>query len=169
MRTTVNGAATALDVAPDVLLIDYVRDELGLRGAKRSCDVQVCGACTVLLDGEPVSACCMFAVDVANRHVQTVEGLASPDHPHHDIFRRFEEAFVANAAVQCGFCTPGFLVTLVHLVIDARVDERTADDELRRLLRGNLCRCTGYAPVLAAARAALAQLASQQATGGLIA
>jgi carbon-monoxide dehydrogenase small subunit len=163
LNSTVNGSSASLDGPPGQLLIDYLRDDLALRGTKRSCDVQICGACTVLLDGEPVSSCCLFAIDAAARSVQTIEGLARPDHPHHAVFTVLEDAFVEHAAMQCGFCTPGFLVTLVYLVIEDRVDVDTTDVQLRHLLRGNLCRCTGYAPILAAVRAAIVRLSAAHA------
>lgn len=167
MKATVNGTPTSLGGPAGLLLIDYLRDDLGLYGTKRSCDVQICGACTVLLDGEPVSSCCLFAVDTADRSVQTIEGLASPDHPHNGVFSVLEEAFAEHAAMQCGFCTPGFMVTLVYLVVESRIHANTTDEQLRQLLRGNLCRCTGYVPILAAARTALTRLTDLPESAGV--
>jgi aerobic-type carbon monoxide dehydrogenase small subunit (CoxS/CutS family) len=140
-----NGEAARLGIDPQDLLLDVLRDRLGLTGAKRSCDVQVCGACTVLLDGEPVSACCTLAYEAGGRDVLTVEGLA--DRPE---FAALEEAFVRRTALQCGYCTPGMLLTISALLEAGEL----ADDEevVRRALAGNVCRCTGYRAIVDAAR-----------------
>jgi carbon-monoxide dehydrogenase small subunit len=132
----VNGRPVHEDVAPQALLLDYLRDRHGLTGAKRSCDVQVCGTCTVLVDGLPVSSCCTLAADVDGRNILTIEGFA--DLPE---FERFERAFVDHAALQCGFCTGGMLLTTKFLLDEGRL---TTKEEIRRGLSGNLCRCTGY-------------------------
>ena len=138
----VNGREFVREIAPNELLLDVLRDGLGLTGAKRSCDVQVCGACTVLVDGVPVSSCCYLAADAARREVTTIEGLATQPR-----FERLEEAFAAHAAVQCGFCTAGMLLTVSALLESG---ELTSDEEIRRSLAGNLCRCTGYRAILEA-------------------
>ena len=131
-----NGREVRDDVAPQQLLLDYLRDRHGLTAAKRSCDVQVCGTCTVLVEGLPVSSCCTLVADVHGRDVLTVEGFAElPE------FERYERAFVEHAAVQCGFCTAGMLLTAKALLDDARM--RTYED-VKTALSGNLCRCTGY-------------------------
>src|SRR5437867_11140484 len=104
---TLNGRLQELEVEPHELLLDVVRGRLGLTGVKRSCDVQVCGACTLLVDGEPVSSCCTLAADAHGREVLTIEGLAARPE-----FARYEEAFTRHAAVQCGFCTPGMVLTV---------------------------------------------------------
>ena len=149
LACSVNGETVVREVEPQELLLDFLRDSLGLTGAKRSCDVQVCGACTVLVDGLPVSACCYLAVDAAGREVTTVEGLA--ERPE---FERLEDAFTRHAALQCGFCTPGMLLTVSSLLEHG---ELSADvEELKRSLEGNLCRCTGYRGILEA----VAELAS---------
>jgi aerobic carbon-monoxide dehydrogenase small subunit len=137
----VNGRDVVREVAPQELLLDFVRESLGLTGAKRSCDVQVCGACTVLLDGLPVSACCLLAADAAGREVTTIEGLAEQP-----AFERLEEVFTRHAALQCGFCTPGMLLTVSSLLEQGElaVDE----EEIKHQLAGNLCRCTGYRGIL---------------------
>jgi aerobic carbon-monoxide dehydrogenase small subunit len=137
---TVNGRAVELDVRPEALLLDVVRDRLQLKGARRSCDMQVCGACTVLVDGAPVSACTYLAVEVAGREVLTVEGLASEERLH-----PLQEAFIDHGAVQCGFCTAGMLLTAKALLDEepAPTTERVAE-----YLRGSLCRCTGYRKIL---------------------
>jgi aerobic carbon-monoxide dehydrogenase small subunit len=141
----VNGRPAAAPPEPNELLLDYLRERLGLTGAKRSCDVQVCGACTVLVDGAPVSACCTLAADAEGREVLTVEGFATlPE------FARYEAAFMRHAAVQCGFCTSGMLLT-VKALLDAGESLATEADA-RRAVAGNLCRCTGYKGIVEAVR-----------------
>jgi aerobic-type carbon monoxide dehydrogenase small subunit (CoxS/CutS family) len=141
----VNGREAAAAPEPNELLLDYLRERLGLTGAKRSCDVQVCGTCTVLVDGAPVSACCTLAADAAGREVLTVEGFAELAD-----FARYEDAFTRHAAVQCGFCTSGMLLTIKALV-DAG-EPLGSDEEVKRALAGNLCRCTGYKGIVEAVR-----------------
>jgi carbon-monoxide dehydrogenase small subunit len=141
---TVNGRATQLEIEPWELLIDVLRERLDLTGTKRSCDVQVCGSCTVLLDGEAVSSCTTLAVEAEGSEVTTVEGFARDGE-----LSPVQEAFVAANALQCGFCTPGF-VTSCHAMLAERPD---VDDEgIAHYLSGNVCRCTGYTTILAAAR-----------------
>jgi aerobic carbon-monoxide dehydrogenase small subunit len=143
LACSVNGEAVVREVDPQELLIDLLRDSLGLTGAKRSCDVQVCGACTVLVDGLPVSSCCYLAADANGRDVTTIEGLA--ERPG---FEQLEEAFTRHAALQCGFCTPGMLLTVSSLIDHG---ELSADEEeIKRLLDGNICRCTGYRGIVEA-------------------
>jgi len=143
LACSVNGVAVVREVEPQELLLDFLRDSLGLTGAKRSCDVQVCGACAVLVDGLPVSSCCYLAVDGSGREVTTIEGLA--ERPE---FARLEEAFTSHAALQCGFCTPGMLLTVSSLLAHG---ELSADEEeIKRRLAGNLCRCTGYQGIVEA-------------------
>jgi aerobic-type carbon monoxide dehydrogenase small subunit (CoxS/CutS family) len=142
VELNVNGRLHPLELAAQELLLDVLRDRLGLTGAKRSCEVQVCGACTVLVDGEPVSACCTLAADMEGREVLTIEGLA--EQPE---FERLESAFVRHAGLQCGFCTPGLVLT-VKALLDS--GELTGADEITRQLSGNLCRCTGYRGILEA-------------------
>ena len=139
---TVNGSRHVLEVEPQALLLDVLRDRLGLTGAKRSCEVQVCGTCTVLLDGRPVSSCCFLAADAEQREVLTIEGLAELRD-----FERLEDAFTRHAALQCGFCTPGMLLT-VHALLEA--GELTGPEEITHGLAGNLCRCTGYRGIVEA-------------------
>ena len=135
-----NGAATPLEVEPQELLLDVLRDRMGLTGAKRSCDVQVCGTCTVLVDGMPVSSCTYLAAETDGREVTTIEGLR--DSPEHD---RIAEAFTSHAAVQCGFCTPAMVLT-IHAFREA--GDTNDEETVRRELAGNLCRCTGYRAIL---------------------
>ena len=136
IRLSVNGAEVVRDVAPQELLLDVLRDGLGLTGAKRSCDVQVCGACTVLLDGRPISSCCFLAADADGSELLTIEGLS--ERPE---FERLEAAFTGHAALQCGFCTPGMLLTVSALL---GTGELRSEEDIKRSLAGNLCRCTGY-------------------------
>jgi len=139
---SVNGEQLVREVAPQELLLDFLRDSLDLTGAKRSCEVQVCGACTVLVDGLPVSSCCFLAAQAAGRDVTTIEGLAARAE-----FERLEDAFTRHAALQCGFCTPGMLLTVSALLESG---ELTSEDEIKRCLAGNLCRCTGYRGIVEA-------------------
>jgi aerobic carbon-monoxide dehydrogenase small subunit len=142
LELEVNGAPVVREIEPQELLLDVLRDRLGLTGAKRSCDVQACGACTVLVGGRPVSSCCLLAADAQGSEVLTVEGLA--ERPE---FARLEEAFTRHAALQCGFCTPGMLLTVSYLL---ETGELTSVDEAKHGLAGNLCRCTGYRGILEA-------------------
>jgi aerobic-type carbon monoxide dehydrogenase small subunit (CoxS/CutS family) len=137
---SVNGRELVRELAPNELLLDFLRDGLSLTGAKRSCDVQVCGTCTVLVNGLPVSSCCYLAADAAGTEVTTIEGLA--EQPE---FERLAAAFTRHAALQCGFCTPGMLLTVKALLEDG---ELTSREEIKRSLAGNLCRCTGYRGIL---------------------
>jgi carbon-monoxide dehydrogenase small subunit len=139
---SVNDRQVVRDLAPQELLLDFLRDSLGLTGAKRSCDVQVCGTCTVLVDGLPVSSCCYLAADAHGKSVTTIEGLA--ERPE---FERLEDAFTRHAALQCGFCTPGMLLTVTALLEHG---ELGGEEEIKHNLAGNLCRCTGYRGILEA-------------------
>lgn len=141
----VNGTPRELHVPARELLLDTLRDRLGLTGAKRSCDVQVCGTCTVLVDGEPVSSCTYLTCDADGRSVLTIEGFAREPE-----FAEFEAAFVDRAALQCGFCTPGFLLTLKALRDAGELRDRT---DVLAGLDGNVCRCTGYKSIVEAAEA----------------
>jgi aerobic carbon-monoxide dehydrogenase small subunit len=144
LALTVNGRSVVRDVPAEELLVDFLRDRLDLRGTKISCEVQVCGACTVLVDGEPVSSCCYLAADADGREVLTIEGLREQER-----FVRLEDAFTRHAAVQCGFCTPGLLLTVASLDASGELSD---DEAIRHGLAGNLCRCTGYRGILDAVR-----------------
>lgn len=147
IRTTVNGRAVEQTVPTRLLLVELLRDRLGLIGTKLSCAMQVCGACTVLVDGRPVSACSFLACDVDGAQVTTVEGLAADD----GTLTPVQQAFVDCSALQCGFCTPGFVMMTTALL------ERNAcpsDAEIGHYLEGNLCRCTGYEPIVQAVKQA---------------
>ncbi len=139
----INGQVTPLEAEPQELLLDVLRDRLDLTGAKRSCDVQVCGSCTVLVDGLPVSACTYLAVETDGREVLTIEGLR--ERPE---FEAISEAFGRHAAVQCGFCTPAMALTIHALVTAGEMSDEAA---VRHGLAGNLCRCTGYRAIVDAA------------------
>ena len=147
VETTVNGQRVRRTVEARRMLLDFVRDDLGLKGTKRSCDSQVCGACTVLVDGATVRACLMFAVQAQGAEVTTVEGLAADDGELSVVQVAFREAH----GLQCGFCTPGFVVTVTALLEE---NPAPSDAEIREALSGNLCRCTGYQGILAAVRQA---------------
>jgi aerobic-type carbon monoxide dehydrogenase small subunit (CoxS/CutS family) len=141
----VNGAPQRRPVEPRLLLSDFLRQNLGLTGTHVGCEHGVCGACTVLLDGEAVRSCLLFAVQADGHRVTTVEGLApSPTELH-----PLQEAFRDAHALQCGFCTPGFLMTLVPFLRD---HPDADEEEIREALSGNLCRCTGYQNIVEAVR-----------------
>ncbi len=144
-RISVNGSSHELVVPARELLLDTLRDRLGLTGAKRSCDVQVCGTCTVLVDGEPVSSCTYLTCDADRREVLTIEGFAATAE-----FAEFERAFVDRAALQCGFCTPGILLTLKALRDAGELRDR---EDAVAGLDGSICRCTGYKSIVDAAEA----------------
>jgi carbon-monoxide dehydrogenase small subunit len=146
----VNGRNHALRLEPRRTLLDAIRDECGLTGTHMGCEHGVCGACTLLVDGDPVRACLMFAVQAQGCSVRTVEGLAEGD-----ALTPLQRAFMAHHAVQCGYCTPGFLM-LATGILEREPD--IGDDELLDVLSSNLCRCTGYQGIVAAVRAALAEM-----------
>ena len=143
---TLNGRLQEIEVEPHELLLDVVREQLGLTGAKRSCDVQVCGACTLLVDGRPVSACTTLAFEVRGRSVLTIEGLAQDGKLH-----PLQEAFIEHGGFQCGFCTPGMI-----LAAKALLDENPnpSEAELKHFMHGNICRCTGYKKIIESIMAA---------------
>ena len=141
----VNGHRERIDVEPRRTLADALRDDLGLTGTHLGCEQGVCGACTVLLDGEPVRSCLMLAVQADGSSLTTVEGLAGDDlHP-------LQQAFADCHGLQCGFCTPGFLISALHLLTENPDPSR---EQIRAGLSGNICRCTGYAGIVDAVRQA---------------
>ena len=163
ISVTVNGKVVVEDVEPRLLLTDFLRHRLGLTGTHVGCEHGVCGACTVLLDGEPVRSCLILAAQVDGREVATVESLAPGPEKLHPL----QEAFWDSHALQCGFCTPGILMTLVVFLRD---NPNPDEEAVRLALSGNLCRCTGYqhivdAVLLAAQRAAGFGAASVNASG----
>jgi carbon-monoxide dehydrogenase small subunit len=152
VNLTVNGTAYSLAVEPRRLLADVVRDELGLTGTHLGCEQGSCGACTVLMNGVPVRSCLVFAVAADGQDIVTVEGLGQGEALH-----PVQTAFIAHHALQCGFCTPGFLVTAAWLV---EHEPGLTRDEIRERLSGNLCRCTGYEQIVDAVEAAMKEGAS---------
>ncbi len=137
---SVNGLAHELAVQANVTIADLLRLELGLTGAKISCDMQVCGACTVLVDGLAVSGCTYLAVDADGREVATVEGLATDG-----VLNPLQQAFIDHAAFQCGYCTPGMLMSATALLAE---NPRPSRAEVIAGIDGNICRCTGYLPII---------------------
>lgn len=148
---TCNGVERRFSGAPDRLLIDVLRDDLGLTGTKLGCGTGDCGACTVLLDGDVVNSCLVYAAECDGADVQTIEGVAETTHG-----KRLIDQFVETSAVQCGICTPGFVVTGAALLANA--NRRLDRKEITEALSGNLCRCTGYYPIIAAIEAAMDEL-----------
>jgi aerobic-type carbon monoxide dehydrogenase small subunit (CoxS/CutS family) len=136
----VNGITVERAVAPRTLLVDFLREDLGLSGTKVSCELQVCGVCTVLVNDRPVSSCTFLAVDADGARVRTVEGLAEGGAPN-----RLQEAFLDHHALQCGYCTPGFLMMSTALIESGKNLDR---EEIVHYLEGNICRCTGYQPIV---------------------
>jgi carbon-monoxide dehydrogenase small subunit len=153
VAVTVNGRRHERRVEPRLLLSDFLRHDLGLTGTHVGCEHGVCGACTVLLDGEPVRSCLLLAVQADGRDIGTVEGLASGPGELHPLQQAFWEAH----GLQCGFCTPGFLMTLVPFLAQ---NPDPSEDEIRRAISGNLCRCTGYQHIVDAVKLAARKLAA---------
>lgn len=151
---SVNGSTREVDVEHRRLLADVLRQELGLYGVHLGCEHGVCGACTVLIDGEPARSCLMLAAMAEGHEVTTVEGLGTPEKPH-----PVQEAFAEEHGLQCGFCTPGFVLTVSEL---ATRSAELSDDELREELSGNICRCTGYVNIMRAARRAQCRLEEER-------
>ena len=139
---TVNGVQRDADVEPRTLLVDFIRDHVGLTGTKIACDTSLCGACTVHLDGKAVKSCTVLAVQADGAAVTTIEGLASNGALH-----AVQEAFSEKHGLQCGYCTPGMIMTTVDLLA---ASPQPSDDEIRHALEGNLCRCTGYENIVRA-------------------
>ena len=146
IKLTVNGDLYERKVEPRVTLVDFIRGELGITGTHVGCEHGVCGACTVIFDGQPVRSCIMLAVQADSHSVQTVEGMSSGKQLH-----PIQQAFWENFGLQCGFCTPGFLLTVQDLL--SRNPDPT-DTEIREELSGNICRCTGYQSIIAAVKQA---------------
>jgi aerobic carbon-monoxide dehydrogenase small subunit len=143
---TVNGTAHEADVEPRTLLVYFLREQLGLKGTNVGCDTSSCGACTVLVDGESVKSCNQLAVQADGAEVTTIEGLAGDGELH-----PVQQAFHEQHALQCGYCTPGFVMASVSLLAE---NPDPSEDEIRQALEGNLCRCTGYHNIVEAVQAA---------------
>lgn len=145
VRCTINGKETETMVDVRASLTDMLRNDYSMTSVKKGCEVGECGACNVIIDGECYNSCIYLAVWADGKNIRTVEGLLGPDGELSDI----QQAFMEEAAVQCGFCTPGFIMTAVSILESGR---DYTDDELRKLLSGNLCRCTGYENIIRAIR-----------------
>jgi len=154
LKLTLNGQSVEVPAEPQTLLVDLLRGPLGLTGTHVGCDTSQCGACTVLLDGRAVKSCTVLAVQAAGRSVTTVEGLSAADAPLHPV----QEAFVACHGLQCGFCTPGMIMSAVGLL---QANPKPSDAEIVDALEGNLCRCTGYVNIVAAVRQAADTMAKE--------
>jgi aerobic carbon-monoxide dehydrogenase small subunit len=140
LRFRLNGQEQSAEVAPCELLIDFLRDRLNLTGTKRSCDIEICGACTVLLEGKAVSSCSVFAFEVDGKELLTIEGLAGTDGLH-----PLQRAFIECGGFQCGFCTPG-MIMLAKSLLDENPDPSV--DEIKDYMDANICRCTGYQMII---------------------
>jgi aerobic carbon-monoxide dehydrogenase small subunit len=156
VELVVNGERRSLEVEPRTLLVHALRDELGLTGAHVGCDTSQCGTCTVLLDGHAVKSCTMLALQAESAEVTTIEGLAPAGGLH-----PIQRAFVEHHGLQCGFCTPGMILTAADLLARNLAPD---DQTIRRALRGNLCRCTGYQTIVESIRAAAAAMQAGAAT-----
>ena len=158
IHMTVNGTEHEADVEPRLLLVHYIREDLEQTGTHIGCDTTNCGACTVLMDGVPVKSCTVFAVQADGRQIMTVEGLAK-----NGTLDPIQEGFTEEHGLQCGFCTPGMMMTSYALL------ERHADpteDDIRKAISGNLCRCTGYVNIVKAVQYAAQKKAGQKNGGG---
>ena len=140
IELNVNSEIYQVDIDPEETLLDVIREKIGLLGTKRGCDTGECGACTVLLDGIPVNSCIYFAIRADKKSILTIEGLGTPEELH-----PLQQAFIRNAAVQCGFCAPGMLISAKALLDE---NPNPTDHEIREGISGNLCRCTGYVKII---------------------
>ena len=146
IRLTVNGSEETLQVPPNLSLLHLLRENLALTGTKNGCEAGECGACTVLVDGEPVNSCIVLAVECGGKSIETIEGLSDKKS-----MQRLQEAFMELNAIQCGFCTPGMLISAYALL---ERNPSPSDEEIRTALLGNLCRCTGYERIISAVKKA---------------
>jgi aerobic carbon-monoxide dehydrogenase small subunit len=142
IELNINGDSHEVLVSPNYTLLEVLREKLGLMGTKRGCDLGACGACTVLVDGEAVLSCLMLALDAVGKKITTIEGLSETGELH-----PLQQAFVDQGALQCGFCTPGMILTAQAIL---REDPRPSAEDLKKKMAGNLCRCTGYKKVVEA-------------------
>ena len=146
----INGQVENLEIAPNRTLLEVIRDDLQLTGTKCGCEDGTCGACTVILDGKPVRSCLVLAAEAEGKEILTIEGLSSGEELH-----PLQEAFVNYGAIQCGFCTPGMILTAKAL-LDTNLNPN--EEEIRKAISGNLCRCTGYTKIVEAIAAAAQRL-----------
>ena len=153
VNITVNGKPVEREIEPRLLLSDFLRHDLNLKGTHVGCEHGMCGACTVLLDGEAVRSCTMFAVMADGHKIETVESLGTPDNLH-----PLQEAFIEKHAFQCGFCTPGFLMTLKEFLTK---NTNPSDEEILEAVDGNFCRCTGYVNIIEAVKLAVKKMAGK--------
>ena len=151
VELTINGEPRDMTVETCCSLLDALRDDVGLTGTKKGCDVGDCGACTVIVDGQPVNACLMLAVEAEGCTVETVEGLQ----PGVDVLHPLQDAFMRHGASQCGFCTPGILMMAKKLLDD---NPNPTDEDIRFGLSGNICRCTGYTKIFDAIKSAAREM-----------
>lgn len=156
LDVTINGKQYRSEVDSRLLLVDFVRDELRLTGAHIGCLTGSCGACTVLLDGKTVKSCCILACDVSGHQITTIEGISTSSQTLHPI----QEAFVACHGLQCGYCTPGMVLSALHLL---KNNPHPTEEEIRRGIAGNLCRCTGYHNIVKSIQEAAKALEAQKA------
>ncbi|MBO0911717.1 MAG: (2Fe-2S)-binding protein [Acidobacteria bacterium] len=147
LELLVNGRSHELAIEPNKLLLDALRQDLSLTGSKRGCDDSSCGACTVLMDGTPMLSCALLAASCEGREITTVEGVSE-----HGALAAIQKAYGDWGGAQCGFCTPGFMMTVTHLL---RTSPKPGEDEIREALSSNLCRCTGYSQMYEAVKAAI--------------
>jgi carbon-monoxide dehydrogenase small subunit len=157
VELTVNGRTYSRDIEPRLLLSDFLRHELELTGTHVGCEHGVCGACTILFDGQPVRSCIMFAVQAAGHELTTIEGLAPESAVKGENLHPIQHAFWDTHGLQCGFCTPGFILTLLPFLQE---NPDPTEEEVREILSGNLCRCTGYQHIVDAALLAAKNMAS---------
>ncbi|MBC8204102.1 (2Fe-2S)-binding protein [bacterium] len=150
IKLKVNGIEYELAVEPNRTLVDFIRKDLGLTGTKKGCSIGDCGACTVLMDGTPVFSCLVLAMEADGCGIRTIEGVADGNKLH-----PVQEAFVSEGAIQCGFCTPGMVMTSIALLKD---NPHPSESEIRRAISGNLCRCTGYQKIVEAVKKAEEEL-----------
>ena len=150
IEITINDRERSFDVPPNTLLLNLLRERLDLTGSKYGCGIGECGACTVFLDGEPILGCMTLAVDCDGRTVETIEGLSDGDGLH-----PIQEAYLEEGAVQCGYCTPGFIMTTKALLHE---NPDPSEAEIREYLKGNVCRCTGYVNIVKAVQSAAGKM-----------
>ncbi len=150
IRLAVNGRRHAAKIEPSISLLDFLRDTLGYKGVKICCNTGECGACTILLNGKPVNSCVVLAADAAGAQIVTVEGLAEGDKLH-----PVQQAFIDTGAVQCGYCTPGFIISVKALLDRSK---NPTPEEIEEAVSGNICRCTGYAKIVEAIQIAAERL-----------
>ena len=153
LTITVNTVTYTINIEPHLTLVEVLRDNLGLTGTKKSCNEGECGACTVLMDGKPVASCMVLAMDAQNKHVTTIEGLAEGEKLH-----PLQVAFVKHGGIQCGFCTPGMILSAKAL-LDEHPDPTPL--QVRTAISGNLCRCTGYQQIVDSVMAAAKTMGSK--------